>query len=276
MKKKFLPLAALILLSALMLLPVYWTTAGAFLNADSYAAHYASTSRSPAWLPLPPVLTQFVTLMEPDLLGIVEYAAEFLLSVKITLIILLIHIPVAVLLGYVLAKVPFRGKSALFFLIILAMLAPLQVTLTPTLIISRELGLQNSWWSILLPAFVMPFGIFLMRQFIIAVPDEVLEATRLETESLTVVLLRIIVPMTLPACLTLIILTFAESWNMVEQPMLMLESAYIEPLSLSLNDINRLDGHHVFAASLLYMLPILILYIFLRRHLIQSLTEMQL
>lgn len=276
MKKKGIIFILLTLFSLIALLPVYWTAVGAFLDAPTYAAHYASTARTPVWWPVPAVLDQFQQLFTPDMQGTVEYIGEYWISVRMTLVMTAIHIPIAILLGYLLAKVKFRGRQILFFLVILTMLAPLQVTLTPTLIVAREMGIFGSVWGVYLPAFVAPFGIFLMRQFIRTVDDEVLEAARLETESVIVLLCRIIVPMVKPAVLTLGLLTACECWNMVEQPLLMMERAYLEPLALSLNDMNRMNGEYVFAASLLYMVPVLSAYVLLREHFVKSISEMNL
>ena len=276
MKKKGMIFILLALFSLIALLPVYWTAVGAFLDAPTYAAHYASTARTPVWWPVPAVLDQFRQLFTPDMQGTVEYIGEYWISVRMTLVMTAIHIPIAILLGYLLAKVKFRGRQILFFLVILTMLAPLQVTLTPTLIVAREMGIFGSVCGVYLPAFVAPFGIFLMRQFIRTVDDEVLEAARLETESVIVLLCRIVVPMVKPAVLTLGLLTACECWNMVEQPLLMMERAYLEPLALSLNDMNRMNGEYVFAASALYTLPIMILYLLLRKNLLKSLSEIYL
>ncbi len=274
MKKAFM----YILIAALcfcVLVPMWWTLVGSVLSAEEFDDYYKG-QKHPAWITVKPTMVQYKKHLTPDMGGNVDYLEKFVNSVIITAVIAFLHVPLAAVFGFCLAKCRFRGRNLLFFLILMSMLAPLQVTITPSIIIMRKVGLYDTFWAIWLPGFVMPFGIFLMRQFLINVPDEVLDAAKLETGSALTVIFRIAVPMVYPAVLALFLLTAAEAWNMVEQPLLLLRSYEKQPLSLLVNDVSNHSANANFAASVMYAAPMVGLFLILRKPLIQSLGSIEL
>lgn len=162
--------------------------------------------------------------------------------------------------GYVLSKIRFRGCGIIYGAYVFMMLLPPQVTLLPVYIASRTLGLINSWWSIVLPGIFSPMGVFLMRQFLVTVPDEMYACMRLETTSTLRLLLYGILPCVKPGLITLLVVVFSENWAMVEQPLLLLSDPSTFPLSLALCSKEVVPLDTAFAAAILFLLPAFALY----------------
>jgi len=173
-------------------------------------------------------------------------------------------------LGFLFAKVKFPGRDAIFFVYIIVMMLPFQATLLPNFIQLKDWGLMNTVWALILPAAFSPFAVFLFRQVMKSIPNELIEYTLLETSSTMKLLRHIIFPQTRPAVVALSIMVFCESWNMVEQAMLFAYDApQLHPLSVVLP---LLPGDVTYAAATVYMFPILILF-FLCKEALSSAME---
>ncbi len=167
---------------------------------------------------------------------------------------------VAVISGYALARLRFRGRGVMTALYVAAMLVPFQVMLLPQYIALRALGLYDSLWALILPQVFAPMPVFLMRQAVRQVPDERVEALRLETSRSMPLFTQVLLPGVKPAAITLLALAFAEVWNMVEQPLIFLADAGKYPLSLALHGMAGEDAYSVLAGSVLYAAPALMLW----------------
>ena len=123
----------------------------------------------------------------------------------------------------------------------------------------------------------MPFGIFLTRQFIRSLPDEIIDAVRLDTNSVLSILYYLVIPFSVPALCTLLMLCFSECCAMIEQPLILLNPAKnIMPLSVEMNSIYRLFPNVIFAASILFVSPCLLLYLFVKKPMIKTMNELTL
>jgi len=196
-------------------------------------------------------------------------------SFKLTFIIASVHTVVAVLAAYVFAKVNFKGRDTIFFIYIVVMMMPFQVTLLPVYIQARLLNIYDTWLAIILPGIFAPFGVFLMRQFIKYIPDEFLEAVALKSNSVLDLFRIAVIPAAKPGIIALMVLNFAENWNMVEQPIILLEDQLKYPLSIALNSIIERSTNIAFAGSVVYMIPIIILYFYFEEYIISGLTSMK-
>lgn len=200
-----------------------------------------------------------------------DYISMFWNSVKIALIIAIGSLIFAFPQAYIFAKIPFRFSNAIFFTYIIVMLMPFQVTLLPNYILLKGLNLLNTHWALILPAIFSPFGVFLLTQFMRYVPNDVVESYRLESNSVIGLYTKIIAPMAKPGIIALLVLTFAESWNMVEQPLIFLKDEYLYPLSLALNSPNlQSQLQSPFAGAVIYVIPIIVLYFYFEEEIIQG------
>ena len=181
-------------------------------------------------------------------------------------------------LAFGLSKFRFRGREGIFFLILMLMLLPFQVTMVPNVLTLRFLGLLNTPWSVILPMCFAPFYVFLLRQYMIALPDELLEATSIDGAGPFRSFLQIVLPVCRPVLGAAAALSFAESWNLVEQPLTYLNGkTELMPLSTVFNQLASENTGFEFAGAGLYILPALLVYLFFQEDILSGiqLTEMK-
>jgi multiple sugar transport system permease protein len=235
-------------------------------------------SLSPTTAALAP---DFVTIkLIPDTVSINQYyevligSTSFLMmfwnSVRLTLPILLGQMLVGSMAAYAFAMLKFRGRNTLFFVYIITMLMPFQVTLVPNYLMADSLGLLGRYESIILPGIFATFGVFLLRQFMSYIPMENLEAARLDGAGHPTIFMKIILPLCAPALASLAILSCIDNWNMVEQPLIFLKDANLQPLSLFLSKLTSGAFGVAFAASALFMAPILIIFLYGENYLVEG------
>jgi multiple sugar transport system permease protein len=191
-------------------------------------------------------------------------------SVDLTLPVIAGQIAVASLAGYAFAFLRFRCREPLFFVYIVTMLMPFQVTLVPNFIVADKLGLLGSHASIVLPGIFSAFGVFLLRQFMTYIPLSYIEAARVDGASHLNIFARIIMPMCRSGVAALAILVFIDNWNMVEQPLIFLQDAIKQPLSVYLSVIDEGALGIAFAASALYMLPLILVALYAENDLVEG------
>lgn len=201
-----------------------------------------------------------------------EYLLVFWRTIALCGVIVAGQVVLSVLAGMGFAKYDFPGKGLWFFLLLVVMVLPLQVTLVPNFRILGTLNLLDTQWALALPALFAPLGTFLMTQSFRAVPDEILEAARLDGASTFTILWRILVPCGKNGLACVIVLTFLESWNMVEQPMAYLKEPAQYPLSVSLATTGARDQAVQLACCLLALLPPLLLFLGLHQELVQGIA----
>ena len=201
-----------------------------------------------------------------------EYLLVFWRTIALCALMVGGQVVLSVLAGLGFAKYDFPGKKLWFFLLLVVMVLPLQVTLVPNFRILGTLNLLDTQWALVLPALFAPLGTFLMTQSFRAVPDEILEAAQLDGASTFTILWRILVPCGKNGLACVIVLTFLESWNMVEQPMAYLKEPAQYPLSVSLATTGARDPAVQLACCLLALLPPLLLFLGLHKELVQGIA----
>ncbi|WP_314587217.1 carbohydrate ABC transporter permease [Paenibacillus terrigena] len=177
---------------------------------------------------------------------------------------------VASLAAYAFAKLRFWGRDKLFVIYLMTMIMPFQVTLVPNYIIVEKLGLMNTTSAIILPGIFSAFGVFMLRQFMLHIPNSYIEAAKMDGAGQLRIFYKIIVPLIQPGIAALIVLLFVDNWNMVEQPLIFLEDAFKQPLSLYLSRINEGARGVAFAASVLFMAPMVLLYLYAESYFVEG------
>ncbi|WP_051251409.1 carbohydrate ABC transporter permease [Paenibacillus harenae] len=266
----------LVLIAAAILFPVVLTASNSFMSEDEISRHYdalnsggSASAREHTAIRLIPesvTLSQFgeVLLARP------KFLLHFWNSVKLTLPIILGQAVVGTLAGFAFAKLAFPGRDKLFFVYLLAMLMPFQVTLVPNYLIADKLGLLNSYGAIVFPGIFASFGVFLLRQFMMGIPDAYMEAVKIDGAGYFRAFLHIALPLAKPGIAALILLSFVDNWNMVEQPILFLTEQIRQPLSVYLANIAEGARGVAFAASVLYMTPMVLIFLYGEEHLVEG------
>lgn len=179
---------------------------------------------------------------------------------------------VSSLAGFAFAKYNFRGKRRLFFILIILMLLPLQAIIVPNYILFDRLNLLNTWWPLIISGTFTPFGTFLMTQVFKAVPNEIIEAARLDGAGTLRVIRQIMLPVGKVGLISLVILTFIDAWNMVEQPIAFLTDKSLYPLSVFLANFNEQNLALSFTCGVLALLPGLLLFLYYRDELAEGIA----
>lgn len=200
------------------------------------------------------------------------YLNMFWNSVKITVPIVLGQIIVSTLAAYAFTVLKFKGKEVLFFLYIIVMLLPLQVTLMPNYIVADWFDITDSYLAIILPGIFNPFGVFLLRQFMKSMPDAYMEAAQIDGAGHGRIFLSIIIPMIKPGIATTAMLTLLDYWNLVDQAIIFIQDSEKQPLSTFLAQINNGDIGLAFAGSCFYAVPMLLALLYGQEHLKQGIA----
>ncbi|MGN0655200.1 MAG: carbohydrate ABC transporter permease [Ruminiclostridium sp.] len=166
----------------------------------------------------------------------------------------------------------FKGKGALFVFYFVLMMMPLQVTILPNYIGLRDMGLIDTPLAIILPAIFSPFGVVVMHQYMKSIDGSIIEAMRLETNSAVRIMLTAVVPQLRVCIFAVVLFVFADCWNMVEQPMLFLKTDSLKTLSVFITNAQNYEGNVMFPAAVMFLVPVLLLYLFFNENLEKGLT----
>lgn len=192
-----------------------------------------------------------------------DYFYIYTRTFVITCFITIMQLITSIICGFLFGMFRFKLKRPLIITYVLVMLLPYSATLLPNYIILRYLGLLNTHASIILPAIFYPLGTIIITIFLSNIPKETVEAALFETTSIYVILKHIVLPQIIQAIALTGIITFTETWSMVEQPQALIENKYIQPLSVSLNSIFSSGDIMNYAGGVLYLIPpIIVLFAF--------------
>lgn len=216
------------------------------------------------------VIPDFFTLIQyyEVLLRKPEFLLKFSNSLIITVPIIVGQIFISLLGAYAFGKIKFPFKDQIFFMFIILMIMPYQVTLVPIYIILKKINLVGTYASVILPSIFSTFGVFLLTQFVRSIPDEQCQAAKVDGASHVQVLLKVILPQCKGAIASLAILCFVDNWNMIEQPLILLNTDK-QPMSTFLSQINQTSLGLAFASGVIFILPSI--FIFLKGE--KALTE---
>ena len=265
LKKENLTSIILLFIGALIVsFPVVW----AVINAFKPESEIYSTP--PTLLPLNPTIQNFITVWTE-----IEFAKYFRNTLFLAAIACLIICYTSSLAGYVLAKMRFKGRGATFLIIIFTMMFPWSITILTSYKLMFLFGWNNNYLSLIIPAAFSPFGIFLLRQFCITIPDELLEAARIDGASEFRIFHKIVLPLLGPPISALGIFVFLWFWEDFLWPYLMINSNNLYTVTLGLN---RFVGQYTtrigptIAGSSLVIVPVLIFYFIFQKNFIEGIS----
>ncbi|MEU0911194.1 carbohydrate ABC transporter permease [Streptomyces althioticus] len=248
--------------------PFLWMALSAFKTRRDL------TASPPVWIPSEWTLSNFSAL-----LGQLDMPRHFLNSLIVAVLVTLCNLLFCSMLGYALAKLEFAGRSKVFGVVLAALMVPGNLLILPLYVLMTKLGLIDTYAGLVLPFAAGAFGVFLMRQFMQSIPDELLEAARIDGAGEWYIFWRIVLPLVKPALATLTIFTFLGSWNNFVWPLIATNDPdkYTLPVALATfaNDPNRTVGGGngmLMAGSLLVVLPVLLVFAVLQRHFTQGIA----
>ena len=260
--KRLVVHAVLVAGGAITLFPLFWMLSASFMSSGE------ATSLPPHLVPHSPTLAQYRELFLRLNLG-----RAFFSSAVIAGLVTIGSVLTSSMAGYAFAKLRFGGRQRLFALLLIAVVIPPQVGMLPLFLLMKKLHLVNTYWGAIIPSLATVFGIFLIRQFMLSVPQDLLEAARIDGASEWRIYWSVVMPLARPILATLATFMFMSLWNDFMWPLIVLsdQSHYTLPVALA-----NLSGEHVqdvelmMAGSVVTVLPVLLLFIVLQRQYISG------
>jgi ABC-type glycerol-3-phosphate transport system permease component len=255
---------ALIVSSIVMLVPFYWMVSTSIkLEADVFAY-------PPEWIPRPATLVHYVEVWTR-----LPFARFLFNSLLVASMVTLANVFFGTLAGYAFAKLRFPGRDKIFFVLLLTLMVPFQVNLIPLYKMMDLFRWVDTYWALIVPSATSVFGLYLMRQYIISIPDELLDAARVDGCSEFAVFWRIVAPLAMPGVATLGIFTFMAAWTDFLWPMIITNSMNMRTLPVGialLQEYHTTNWTQTMAGSTIAALPMIIVFLFMQRQFIEGLT----
>ena len=266
----------------LFLMPIILTITNSFMSSNEIAANYGvifatndtggkvfiSETVNLKFIPDMVSFKQYTTV----LLKSPEYLLKFWNSVILVGPIVVFQLAVAALASYGFARYRGRIREIIFFLYIILMLMPYQVTLVPNYLVSDWLNILDTKWAIWLPGIFSPFAVFLLTKFMRRIPVGVIEAAQIDGAGEWQIFSLVCLPLCKGSIASVAILVFIDYWNMVEQPLILLSDQEMHPLSVFLSKINAGEIGLAFAVATIYMVPTLLVFLYGEEYLIDGIT----
>lgn len=263
------------------LLPTVLTITNSFMTEAEINANYGTvfnSSKSNSYqaetvnlkfIPDKVTLSQYIN----GLVRSPEYLIKFWNSVFLTLPIVLFQVGVASLAAYGFTRWRGKVRALIFFFYVILMLMPYQVTLVPNYLVSKWMHIYDTRWAIVLPGTFAPFSVFLLTKFMRRIPYSLIEAAKIEGAGEWYIFTRICLPQCRAALYSIVILVFIDYWNMVEQPLILLNDPEKQPLSVFLSTINQGEIGLAFAMATIYMIPSLLLFLHGEEYLVEGIAH---
>ncbi len=260
--KKILLYTFLIISALITLAPFIWMLSASFM-ADGHASVYP-----PRFVPDHATLEQYRSLFSRLNVGR-NFLNSLFLSVAVTFISLFFNS----MAGFAFAKYRFKGKNKLFNILLSSMIIPAQVTMLPLFLMLKEMGFINTYMAIIIPGMANIFGIFLIRQYALSIPDSLIEAARIDGATDFQIYRNVMLPLSVPILVTLAIFTFMGTWNDFLWPLISLtdSSMYTLPVALAnLMGEHTKDPELMMAGSVVTIIPVLLVFLALQKFYIRG------
>ncbi|MCL6599116.1 MAG: carbohydrate ABC transporter permease [Alicyclobacillus macrosporangiidus] len=206
-----------------------------------------------------------------------QYGRWYLNSIAVAVVVTVSELFFASLVGYTLAKFRFRGNQLIFILILSTMMVPTELLVIPWYVMSAKFGWVDTYWGIMFPGLMEAFGVFLMRQFMLGVPDDLLDAARIDGMSEFRIFLQVALPQVKPALSALGILSFLGNWNAYLWPVIVVSTESMRTLPIGIGmfstaDNGGLQWNVIMAMSTLAVIPIVILYFIFQKRIVEGIA----
>ncbi|HBT38803.1 MAG: carbohydrate ABC transporter permease [Pseudothermotoga sp.] len=251
-------------MAAIMILPFLWMISTSFKTpAEIFVL-------PPRWIPKEPALENY-----RELFASINFGRPFMNTVIVASSITFLSLLISSMAGYAFAKFRFKGRDKLFFLILATLMVPGQMTMIPVFLLLRQLGLLNTYAGLILPGVASAFNIFFMRQFIMTIPNELIEAAKMDGARESFIFFRIILPLSKPALTTIAIFTFTGSWNSFLWPLIIAQDERMYTLPVAVSVLAGQYGENLgiqMAGSCVVITPILVFFLFAQRYFIKGIA----
>lgn len=256
--------AALLLGVVIMFLPVLWVVFSSFKSLEEIYRI------PPAFFPEKWIITNYTEALQKF-----PFLRYLFNSVTVTVLATLLTLTINSMAAFALSKYNFRGRDTIFLIILGTLMIPLQVIMIPVYMVMARLELVNTLWGIIIPPSATPTGVFLLRQYMLTIPDELLEAARIDGAGEWRIFLQIVLPLARPALAVLTVFSIMWRWNDFLWPLIVINDPNLFTLQLGLARFRGelvTDWNYVLAMTVLTMLPITFVFAFLQRYLVSGIA----
>ena len=262
--RKVLLYVLLIIIGIIMVVPFLW------MISTSLKEQYDTVKIPPVWIPNPPRWQNYVDLFTQ------QPMLQFMLNtIKIVFFVVLGQLFFSSLAAYCFARIKFKGRTVMFFFYIATLMVPGQVTMIPTYLMFAKVGLVDNHIVLILPAFFSAFGVFLLRQFFMSLPKELEEAAEIDGCNPFTTYYRIMLPLIVPAMLTLGVFTLMNTWNDYMGPLIYLTTPEKYTMTLGIayfKGVYTTQWNLVMAGSVLSVIPILVAYLCAQKYFVEGIA----
>lgn len=261
--RKLLPYLALIIGAVVMLFPFIWMLSTSLkAPMDIFNLNIIPESAT---------LANYIEVLKESM-----FIRWFLNSVIIAVITTISVIFFDTLVGYIIAKFTFFGRKFLFIVILSTLMVPVEMLIIPWYMMSSELGWTNTYWGILFPGLMTGFGVFLMKQFMEQIPEDLLNAARIDGMNEFSIFFKVAVPQVWPAISALGIFSFLSNWNAFLWPLIVTESSSLRTLPVGLSYFSSGEAesqwHLIMTGATISVIPLILVFILLQRHIIKGIV----
>lgn len=253
-----------ILFAAIFLFPILWVVLSSFKSGSEMFRW------PPTILPQAPTLRNYADALEKG-----NFKLYFLNSTYVTILSTIITVIINTMAGYAFAKYKFRGGNFMFIFFISTLMLPLEVLMIPIFQVVKFFGMYNSLWGIIIPPAATPTGVFLLRQYFLSVPDDLIEAARIDGASEANIFVRLMLPIAKPAMSVLAIFSFMWRWNDYLWPLLVIRDTEKYTVQLALANFSgqfSVDWNSLLAMSVVTMVPVLIIFLIFQKQFIKGMV----
>ena len=262
--RKVLLYVLLIIIGIIIVVPFLW------MISTSLKEQYDTVKIPPVWIPNPPRWQNYVDLFTQ------QPMLQFMLNtIKIVFFVVLGQLFFSSLAAYSFARIKFKGRTVMFFFYIATLMVPGQVTMIPTYLMFAKVGLVDNHIVLILPAFFSAFGVFLLRQFFMSLPKELEEAAEIDGCNPFTTYYRIMLPLIVPAMLTLGVFTLMNTWNDYMGPLIYLTTPEKYTMTLGIayfKGVYTTQWNLVMAGSVLSVIPILVAYLCAQKYFVEGIA----
>ena len=255
----------LLVVSLIMMAPFIW------MLSTSLRSPRESFLLPPKWIPTDWMWSNYTSVFDQ-----VPFFQFFANSVIISAAVVVGQLATSSMAAYAFARLRFPGKGLLFVVLMSSLMVPIQATVIPIFVLLGKIGISDTLWAVILPSWSSAFGVFLLRQYFLTIPNDLEDAARLDGASHWRIFLDVVLPLARPALAVLAILTFNATWNEFFRPFIFLTSYDRFPLPVGLVTLQGYLGNGsiavVLAGVALSLFPVLVLYIFTQRYLVEGIT----
>ncbi len=271
-----------LLFAVIFVLPTVITISNSFMAQSEINANYGKVFETTDHGGKAYIAERVNIKVIPDMVSLQQYSTVLLKSPKYlfkfwnsviyTVPIMIFQLIVAVLASYAFTRFKGRLKELCFFLYIIVVLMPYQVTLVPNFLVAEWLGIYDTRWAVWLPGIFSPFSVYLLTKYMKRIPSGIIEAAKIDGAGEWQIFRHISVPLCKGALYSIAILVFIDFWNMVEQPLILLADEELHPLSIFLSKINAGEIGLAFAVATIYMIPSLLVFMYGEDYLVEGIT----